>query len=212
MKQLDSTEFDISGLDITNLNVAVEATLERTRDPRHRYLLESYIRHRYLETAGRWEEILESSMTVEHPHYRFSLWGQPPFALDGRDEVAALYSHWADTDQCIFYVQDEHVGVGDHLVVARAIAYQQTLGAEVLTADGDVDEDAMYLVRSQVLMLWPYDDQCRLLGEDVWEFDDAEKALIKLDPADVLTAGAAEVLLDPLIRPLAPFDNSLLPS
>ncbi len=212
MKQLDVIDFDVSGLDVTKLNVAVEATLEQTTDPRHRYLLESYIRHRYLETAGRWNEILDPTMTVERPHYRFSLSGQPPFALDGRDEVAALYSHWADTDQCIFYVEDEHVAVGDHLVVSRAIAYQQTLGADMITVDVDIDNDAMYLVRSQVIMLWPYDDQCRLVGEDVWEFDDAKRAIIKLEPADVLSASKAAKLLHPLIRSLRPFDDDLLPA
>ncbi len=128
MKQLDSTEFDMSRLDITTLNVAVERVLEHTSNPRHRYLLQSYIRHRYLETAGRWEEILDPALTTEHPFYRFSLLGQPPFSLDGRDQVAALYRHWAETDQCIFYVENEQVAVGDHMVVARATAYQQTLG------------------------------------------------------------------------------------
>ena len=69
----------------------------------------------------------------------------------------------------------------------------------------------MYLKKSQIMMLWPYDDQCRLLGEDVWEFDTAEAGLFKLDPADVLTAGQAGRLLDSFIKPLPPFDDSLLP-
>lgn len=57
----------------------------------------------------------------------------------------------------------------------------------------------MYLTRSQICMVWNYDDRCRLVGEDVWEFDDAEHAYIKLDPADVLTADQAGKLLDPLM-------------
>ncbi len=69
----------------------------------------------------------------------------------------------------------------------------------------------MYLKKSQIMMLWPYDDHCRLLGEDVWEFDTAEAGLFKLDPADVLTAAQAGQLLEAFIKPLAPFDDSLLP-
>ena len=76
----------------------------------------------------------------------------------------------------------------------------------------DVDEDAMYLTKSQIMMSWPYDDQCRLMGEDIWEYDDSEMAYIKLDPADVLTAELAGVLLAPYIKPLPLFDDSLLPS
>jgi hypothetical protein len=33
-------------LDITQQNVAVEKLLEKTTNPRHRYLLQAYLRHR----------------------------------------------------------------------------------------------------------------------------------------------------------------------
>lgn len=206
------TEIDMSKLDITKQNVAVEKIFENTENPRHRYLLQAYLRHRYLESAGRWEEILDPQLTVEKPFYRFSLAGQPPFTLEGRDQVSAVYGHWTTTDQCVFYVEDESVAVGDHMVVGRGIGYQQTLGSELAGAGVDADENAMYLKKSQIMMLWPYDDQCRLLGEDVWEFDTAESGLYKLDPADVLTAEQAGKLLDPFIKPLPPFDDSLLPT
>ena len=205
-------EFDITQLDITQQNVAVESVLATTENPRHRYLLQAYLRHRYLESAGRWPEILEPELTVEHPLYRFSLIHQGRFVLDGRDQVAALYGHWTATDQCVFYVEDESVAVGDHLIVGRGISYQQTLGAELIVPGVDADPDAMYLTKSQICMVWRYDDRCRLLGEDVWEFDDAERAAFELDPADVLTAAQAGELLDPFIEPLPPFDDTLLPA
>jgi hypothetical protein len=203
---------DVQRLDIREQNRAVEQVLEATENPRHRYLLESYLRHRYLESAGRYEEILEPELTVDHPVYRFSLFGRPSFKLEGRDQVATLYGHWTETDQCVFYVEDEIVAVGDHMIVGRGISYQQTLGSELAAAGVEADEDAMYLTKSQIAMIWPYDDHCRLLGEDVWEFDDSERDLIKLDPADVLTAEQAGRLLDPLIKPLPPFHDGLLPA
>jgi len=198
-------------LDITEQNRAVERVLEATDNPRHRYLLQAYLRHRYLESAGRYEEILEPELTVEHPVYRFTLAGRPSFTLDGRAQVQALYRHWTETDQSVFYVEDEIVAVGDHMVVGRGISYQQTLGSELSAAGVDADPDAMYLARSAIAMIWPYDDRCRLLGEDVWEFDAGQRRYIKLDPADVLTAKQAGALLDPLISPLPAFDDSLLP-
>lgn len=88
-----TSEIDMSRLDITKQNVAVEKVLENTDNPRHRYLLQSYLRHRYLESAGRWEEILDPSLTVDVPHYRFSLSGQDPFTLAGKDQVGMLYGH-----------------------------------------------------------------------------------------------------------------------
>lgn len=203
-------QFDVKQLDIRQQNATVERVLEATENPRHRYLLQSYLRHRYLESAGRYGEIFDPQMTVEHPVYRFSLIGQPSFKLDGREQVEALYRHWTETDQCVFYVEDEIVSVGDHMIVGRGIAYQQTLGSELAAAGVDADSDAMYLTRSQIAMIWPYDDRCRLIGEDVWEFDDADRAYIKLDPTDVLTADQAGTLLEPLIKPLPPFDDRLL--
>ncbi len=205
-------KIDMGRLDITKQNVAVEKVLAATDNPRHRYLLQSYLRHRYLESAGRWEEILDPSLTVDEPFYRFQLAGREPFTLQGKDQVGMLYGHWTATDQCVFYVEDEQVAVGDHMVIGRGIGYQQTLGSE-LSVPGleGVDPDRMYLKKSQIMMLWPYDDNCRLLGEDVWEFDTAEADVFELDPADVLTAEQAGKLLDPHIQPLAPFDDSLLP-
>ena len=205
------SEIDMSRLDITTQNVAVEKVLENTTNPRHRYLLQSYLRHRYLESAGRWEEILDPSLTVDVPRYRFQLHGQAPFTLTGKDQVGMLYGHWTNTNQCVFYVEDEDVAVGDHMVIGRGIGYQQTLGSELAAAGLDVDPEAMYLKKSQIMMLWPYDDHCRLLGEDVWEFDTTKSGLYKLDPADVLTAQQAGELLAPFIKPLPAFDDSLLP-
>ena len=206
-----ASEIDMSRLDITKQNVAVEKVLANTDNPRHRYLLQAYLRHRYLESAGRWEEILDSSLTVDVPHYRFNVSGQDPFTLTGKDQIGMLYGHWTNTNQCVFYVEDEDVAVGDHMVIGRGIGYQQTLGSELAAAGLDVDPEAMYLKKSQIMMLWPYDDQCRLLGEDVWEFDTAEAGLYKLDPADVLTAQQAGELLAPFINPLPAFDDSMLP-
>jgi hypothetical protein len=188
--------------DITETNVAVERLLDVTEDPRHRYLLEAYNRHRYLEMAGRYQEIFAPDMTVEHPVYRFSLIGQPPFELDGREQVEATYRQWTETNQNIFYAEEETLAVGDTMVVSRSILYQQTLGSALVELGIDADEDAMYLAKSNIAMIWPYDEEGRMIGEDVWEYDDADKDLIRLDPTDVLTADQAGKLLEPFIKPL----------
>jgi hypothetical protein len=199
-------------LDITKTNVAVTELIERTENPRHRYLLEAYDRHRNLEHAGRFEEIFTPEMTVERPVYRFNMIGQPPIVLEGREQVEPVYSLWAETNQSIFYNESETVAVGDWMVVSTMVGYQQTLGAALAAGGVDADEDAMYLVRGRVAMLWPYDERARLVGENVWEYDAGEHDLIKLDPDDVLSTERAAELLAPLITPLPPFDDSLLPA
>ena len=59
--------------DITQTNAAVERLIETTKNPRHLYLLHAYNRHRYLEMAGRFEEIFTPAMTVDKPVYHFNL-------------------------------------------------------------------------------------------------------------------------------------------
>jgi len=205
------TQVDVKQLDITRTNIAVRELLDVTEDPRHRYLLQAYDRHRNLEHAGRFKEIFAPEMTVERPVYRFNMFGQPPVMLEGREQVEPFYRLWAETNQSIFYNESETVAVGDWMVVSTMIGYQQTLGSALVAGGVEADEHAMYLLRGRVAMIWPYDERCRLVGENVWEYDESDHQLIELDPDDVLTTEQAAELLEPLIKPLPPFDDSLLP-
>ena len=205
-------QVDVRQLDITRTNLAVRKLIAVTENPRHRHLLEAYDRHRNLEHAGRYEEIFTPEMTVERPVYRFNMLGQPPMTLEGREQVEPVYRLWAETNQSIFYNDSEAVAVGDWMVVSTMVGYQQTLGSALVAGGIDADEDAMYLVRGRVAMIWPYDEQGRLVGENVWEYDASEHELIRLEPQEVLSTERSAELLEPLIKPLPPFDDSLLPS
>jgi hypothetical protein len=187
--------------DITQTNAAVERLIETTKNPRHLYLLHAYNRHRYLEMAGHWEEIFAPDMTVEKPVYHFNMLGKS-FTLDGAEAVQEVYREWTRLGQSVFYTDDEKLAVSDHMIVSTSTIYQQTPGV-VLAAEGvPVDPEATYLVKTATHMIWPYDDRGRLVGEDVWEYDDSVREFIPLDPIDVLTAEQSGKLLAPLIKPL----------
>ncbi|MGW5110120.1 hypothetical protein [Nocardia sp. NPDC004123] len=189
--------------DITMTNIAVRRLIETTDNPRHRYLLQAYDRHRNLEMAGRWKDIFTPDMTVGHPVYHFNVFGINT-VLDGAEAVQAVYSEWSGTGQCIFYAEDEKLAVGDNMICSTAAIYQQTPGAILAAGGADVDPDATYLVKNVEHMIWPYDDQGRLVGEDVWEIDESQREIIALDPAEVLTVERSGELLAPLIKPLPP--------
>ena len=192
--------------DLTQINAPVDRLLNATQNPLHRYLLTAYKRHRLLELSGRYEEVFASEMTVENPVYRFNLIGQS-FKLEGRDALESLYRYWAETDQSIFYGENETVAVGDTMVVSRVILYQQQLGSALRERGIDAEENAMYLMKANIAMIWPYDNNGRMVGEDVWEYDDTDRDFVKLNPADVLTTEQAAKLLDPFIEPLPPFPS-----
>lgn len=191
----------MSRFDITRTNIAVERLLETTENPRHRWLLQAYNRHRYLEMAGRWQEIFAPEMTVEHPVYHFNVFGIST-VLDGAEAVRAVYEEWSRTAQCVFYATDEKLAVGDNMIVSTATIYQQTPGQLLVDAGAPVDPAAHYLVANVEHMIWPYDDEGRLIGEDVWEVDESRRQVIPLDPTEVLTVEMSSTLLAPLIKPL----------
>ena len=191
----------MSRFDITQTNRAVERLIETTDDPRHLYLLHAYDRHRYLEMAGRYQEIFAPEMTVAKPVYHFNMLGKS-LTLDGAEALKSVYREWSDTAQCIFYADDEKLAVSDTMIVSTSLMYQQAPGS-VLAAEGvPVDPEATYLVKTAEHMIWPYDDHGRLVGEDVWEYDETVRQFIQLDPVDVLTVEQSAKLLDPLIKPL----------
>ncbi|MDI9951353.1 hypothetical protein [Rhodococcus sp. IEGM 1305] len=191
----------MSRFDITQTNRAVERLIETTDNKRHLYLLHAYNRHRYLEMAGRFEEIFAPDMTVANPVYHFNLLGTTT-TLEGADAVKEVYREWTGTAQCVFYVDDEKLAVSDHMIVSTSTMYQQTPGSVLAAGGAPVDPDATYLMKSAEHMIWPYDNQGRLIGEDVWEYDESVREIIALDPSEVLTVEQSAALLAPLIKPL----------
>ncbi|MGV9308203.1 MULTISPECIES: hypothetical protein [unclassified Nonomuraea] len=197
-------------LDITRTNQAIERLLETTDNPRHRFLLQAYYRHRYLEIAGRYQEIFAPDMMVEEPVYHFHALGMD-VTLRGQDAIRNLYRTWAETGECVMYTDDEMIAVGDNMIASKMTGYQFKPGKVLAAAGFDVDdENAMYIYKAQEEMVWPYDDRGRLIGEDVWELDPDQAEIIKVDPADVITTQQAADLLNPLIKPLPSYDEAVL--
>ncbi|PZG21009.1 hypothetical protein [Nonomuraea aridisoli] len=196
-------------LDITKTNQAIERLLETTDNPRHRFLLQAYHRHRYLEIAGRYEEIFAPDMMVEDPVYHLHALGLNT-TLRGQDAIRNLYRTWAETGECVMYTDDEKIAVGDNMVASMMTGYQFKPGKVLAAAGFDIDdENAMYIYKAREEMVWPYDDHGRLIGEDVWEVDPDNAEIIKLDPADVITTQEAAEILNPLIKPLPSFDETV---
>jgi hypothetical protein len=224
-------EVSMAKYDITKTNIAITRLLEKTTNPRHRFLLMAYDRHRNLEMAGRYEEIFAPEMMVEKPVYHFDA-NKTKAKLEGQEAVKRLYRMWADTNQSIFYTEDEQVAVADNFVVSVATNHQQVSGkalamntalsylpgfisdavlGRVLAAKGfKADENSMYLYTNVIQLIWPYDDRGRLIGEDVWEPDPGKAEIAKLDRSEVLTTAQAAALLNPLIKPLPSFDQMVL--
>ncbi|HTE44905.1 MAG TPA: hypothetical protein VK636_06650 [Gemmatimonadaceae bacterium] len=218
-------------LDITKCNIAIDKLLEVTTNRRHRFLLMAYARHRHLEFSGHYDDVLTDEMMNDHPVYTIRALGVDT-TINGREEVRALYKNWAETNQCVFYIENEQVAVADNFIASRVTSYQQIWGGTLkaskvlgilpkgLTHDLFIkmlefkglkaDVNSMYLYKAHEQWFWPYDDRGRLLREDILEPDRSTSEVIKLEPGDVLTAAQASVLLAPLIKPLPNYDEYVL--
>ncbi len=171
-------------LDITKTNVAIDRLLEETQNPRHRFLLQAYYRHRFLEIAGRYDEIFAPDMMAKIPTYHFQANGIDA-KLEGQDAVKSLYRTWAETNQSIFYVENEQVAVADNFIASVVTAHQQVWGRAIwmnkalsvlpsfiservlkkmLTGRGwRADENAMYLYTTTVEKGHGTERACRLV-------------------------------------------------
>ncbi|RZL90593.1 MAG: hypothetical protein EOP82_15180 [Variovorax sp.] len=207
-----SNEFILGNpnLDVRKTNRAIDELMKVTTNPRHRFMLEAYYRHRFLEIAGRYEEIFSPDMTAENPVYHVEVAGNHA-TLAGTESVKGFYAIWAQTNQSIFYVEDEQVAVADNFIASVSTMYQQTYGKTLIANGIQVDdENAYYLVKVPGMqMFWPYDDQCRLVGEDVWEPNPAARTVTKLAASDVLTSEESGKRLAPFIKPLGSFDQAM---
>jgi len=217
--------------DITKGNIAIDRLLEVTTNPRHRYILMSFARHRLLEFSGHYDEVLTNDMMSDHPVYNFRAFGLD-LKIKGKEQVRAMYRNWAETNQCVFYAEDETVAVGDNFVASKLTVYQQVWGAtllgtkflrllprglstflfiKMLKFKGIKPKmNQMYLYKSHEEWFWPYDDRGRLLREDVLEPDPSTSEVMKLEPEQVLTAARASELLLPHVKPLPNFEEYVL--
>lgn len=217
--------------DITQTNVAVRKLIAVTENPRHRFLLMAFDRHRNLEMAGRYEELFTPDMMVGEPVYHLRANGMN-LKLEGAEVVKSLYRMWCATHQSVFYTENEQVAVADNFVASVSTGYQQVSGRSLrigrvlsylpkflsqrlvkraLARSGfEPDVNSMYLYKSVYQMFWPYDERGRLLGEDIWEPDPDKAEIVKLAPEDVLTMEEARRLLTPYIKPLPSYDEMVL--
>src|SRR5215469_10943228 len=186
-RMMEDTE--MPKFDITKLNVAIDQLLETTQNPRHRFMLQAYARHRALELAGRFEEIFAPEMMSMNPVYHFIC------------SVATSYQQVSGTAL-------RQAKILKHLPHKFAHA----LVEKALTARGfKANDNDVYLYRTPGMqMVWPYDDRCRLIGEDVWEPEPSKAEIHRLEPGDVLSTEQAAKLLAPIIKPLPAFDEATM--
>jgi hypothetical protein len=187
--------------DIAETISAADKMLDTTANPRHRAILENYRRHAILEICGEWEGIFAPDMMVEEPVYYFNITGFDGVVADGADAVKDIYRNLAETQTCVMLVENEQLWVDDWGFASDSnfVTYQR--GHNLIAKGFEVDDPSGYYREIQhFVMVWPYDERARLIGERVYE----DKPLHRIEhvaPEDFISLDDARERLLPLLRP-----------
>jgi hypothetical protein len=195
-------------LDVTIVPREAERLLGLVTDPRQRLMLENFRRHSMLEVSGRWPEIVDPHMTIEHPVYRIAA-GARTEVFDGLDAVAGFYRDLTDGGMNVLFPVWERMAVSDWgLTFESKIAHfvpghlMPALGLEV------EDSAPTYLLTQRVSNVWPYSDESlpRLMGENVY-IDTGSTEVFVVDPSQVITPQHTREILSPMVDALSPYQE-----
>lgn len=190
---------------------AADKLLEVITNPLHRQIIENYRRHAILEVCGEWEGIFVPEMTVEHPIYYYNVTGFKGYKAEGPEEVQAIYRTLAETQTGVQVVEDERLMVSDWGFASDATFSTYYRGFNLIDVGIDVDDrDGYFIMRQKYVMLWPYDERGRMIGEQVYE-NKAFYELIQIPQEDFVTVEDARARLLPMLRPLPNFEPKTTP-
>jgi hypothetical protein len=161
---------------------SINRRIEVTSSPHHRAILANYQEHVALEQAGRWPEIFERDLIVEHPVYMTNLTGSLT-TLDGADAVGVFYDGIGDE---VFAMVNERLAVDDWGLASYSDIFEFVTGETALARGYEVaDPGLWYMLYVPQTMFWLYDENAKLKGEHLYWVGKQE--LRDADQDDVLT-------------------------
>ena len=185
--------------DVRNVVTGPDALLAVTENPRHRAILLNFRRHALLEVSGRWKEILRPEMVVDDPYYRINENGKSVH-LRGMADIGAFYAGLTEAGLNVFGPIRENIAVADWGLAIESFFGNHVPGRVLRDQGEDIDDpDAYYQLTHYMASFWPYDADCRLVGEHIYE-DTGSRRIEKMDQADVITPEQARQLLAPLLQ------------
>ncbi|MDR2212608.1 MAG: hypothetical protein LBE21_03145 [Pseudomonadales bacterium] len=162
---------------------AVETLLQNTSKPLHRAMLENFRRHVHLEGSGQFDQIVAEDMMVDHPVYRVS-WGDNPVIVEGKEGVVKFYS---SVGAQVLWNSEDYLAVNDWGVADELTFNQLLKGSDLIRMGYKADDpDAHYHLQSRQAFIWPYDENARLRGENLYE-DKTSVKITPVAPSDVIT-------------------------
>jgi hypothetical protein len=142
--------------------------LERTTNPRHRKMLGELLNHARGETESDLEMVLGT--LSPNPVYKAVRQGPPDRQPKGFEEVRAFYVNeiFGRGRFCLEGNKDRIVVDDDTIITEgemRLIRWGRDLAEDGVPLD---DKDACYLMTVRILIVWPFDADGKIIGEESW--------------------------------------------
>ena len=157
---------ETSKLDPTKGYRAVEERLDRTKDPRRRAILSCLRDHLLAEATGDFELLVATLAPA--PQYHF--WVDGSGFGGGPRGLAAVRSHYEqlfEEGRSVCEYDIERIVVDEDDIVTEGWFDQLFPGRVLQKRGANVDDpEAVYAHRMRLLLIWPFDTNARLIGED----------------------------------------------
>jgi len=154
-------------IDPTRSFAKVDEAIAQAESPRHKAILENYREHMAAEIDGDVERIMATQ--IDEPQYHIYGQGLGDTGPKGGAEVRAFYQDIMDNDRNILEYEIQKIFCSDdnlfHEGTLRIIFPGYALKSFGLPID---DQDAWYLYSYQTSAIFPYAEDGRAIGEDVY--------------------------------------------
>jgi hypothetical protein len=157
--------------------------IERTTDSRHRTMLERVREHAIAEAAGSLQGLMDTLSS--NPAYHFWDLQGGDVGPKGREGISAYYSNFVQTRQHFLEYNCDRIIVDDEHVVMEAVLKLVVPGDVLVTnpmmAAMDIDDGNHYLMTLRNLVIWPFDDELMIVGEDSYSGGPVDVRVLESD-------------------------------
>jgi hypothetical protein len=157
--------------------------LDRTTNPRHRKMLTMLLQH----SRGEVEEDLDAVMgsLAPHPIYKGVRNGGVGPQPEGWDQIHRFYvEEIFGEGRHVLEARKPRIIVDDDAIVTEGPMRLIRWGRDLIAQGAKIDDpDAVYLMSATVLIVWPFDTEARIIGEESYARPPA--TFEKIDDADI---------------------------
>jgi SnoaL-like domain len=168
--------------------------LKTEDNPLHRRQLEKIIAHMKGEAAGDIDQIL-TTVSPKASYISYDNPGGPPRVFKGHDGIRQFYNQMFDAVSVNLEFFVDRLVVDDYCVVTEGVSKSAMKGSTLAAMGIEVDDpNARYLTQGRTLVVWPFDQDGMILGENIYPGSSTaltEVAGRKLRPDEIGTYGEA---------------------